>query len=63
MYTRSHPTHTTTPYSQAREQLALEKGDAALEPYNTGYMMAGDVAKKMDPFFPFEKAIEQVRGC
>ena len=43
----------------ARERLAEEKGEAALEPWNTGYLMAGDVAKLMDPYFPFEKSVEQ----
>mmetsp|Transcript_42996 Transcript_42996/g.133650 ORF Transcript_42996/g.133650 Transcript_42996/m.133650 type:complete len:632 (-) Transcript_42996:114-2009(-) len=44
--------------SRARERLAREKGEAALEPWNTGYMLAGDLTKKTDPYFPFENAVE-----
>ena len=43
----------------ARERLAKEKGAEALEPWNSGYMMAGTITQKLDPYFPFEKAIEQ----
>ena len=69
----------------ARARLAKEKGDDALEPWNTGFKMvrrrphvpchpprarcavtpprhvpqAGDVTKKLDPYFPFEKSVEQ----
>jgi oligoendopeptidase F len=43
---------------KARKQLAASKGAEALEPWNTGYMMAGDLTKRMDPYFPFEKAVE-----
>jgi len=43
---------------QARKRLAQEKGDSALKPWNMGYMMAGSVTKKLDPYFPFEKAVE-----
>jgi len=43
---------------RSRNRLAEEMGEAALEPWNTGFMMAGDVVKKMDPYFPFEKSIE-----
>ncbi len=43
----------------ARERLAQEKGAAALEPWNSAYLMAGSITQKLDPFFPFEKAIEQ----
>jgi len=42
----------------AREQLAASKGASALEPWNTGYLMAGDLTKRMDPYFPFEKSVE-----
>jgi len=42
----------------AKTHLIKEKGEAALQPWNTGYMLAGDVTKKMDPYFPFEKAVE-----
>lgn len=44
----------------ARQRFADEKGgESALEPYNLSFLMAGDVTRKMDPYFPFEKAIEQ----
>jgi hypothetical protein len=44
----------------ARERFAEEKGgQSALDPWNVSFLMAGDVTKKMDPYFPFEKAIEQ----
>ena len=79
----------TRPLMQAaRARLAKEKGEMALEPWNSAYMMAGDhqearsvlfpaspskrvlttapisfptgdITKKLDPYFPFEKAIEQ----
>lgn len=42
----------------ARAKLASTKGKQALEPWNMGFMMAGDVSKKLDPYFPFEKAVE-----
>ena len=44
---------------EARKRLEAEKGAMALEPYNTGFAMAGDVTKKLDPYFPFEKSVEQ----
>lgn len=43
----------------ARKRLGEEKGAAALEPWNTGFAMAGDVTKRLDPYFPFEKSVEQ----
>jgi oligoendopeptidase F len=46
----------------ARDKFAKEKGGAnasPLEPWNLSFLMAGDVTRKMDPYFPFEKAIEQ----
>jgi len=42
----------------AREALAAEKGKEALEPFNMGFMMAGATEEKLDPYFPFEKAVE-----
>ena len=36
---------------KARENLVKEKGtEDVLKPWNTGYMMAGDVTKKYDSF-------------
>ncbi|CAK0829101.1 unnamed protein product [Prorocentrum cordatum] len=49
---------TRSQLERARAMLAEEKGEAALEPWNTGYMLAGDVIKRLDPYFPFEKAID-----
>ena len=43
---------------QAREELVKRHGDTALEPHNMGYMMSGSVIQKMDPYFPFAKAVE-----
>mmetsp|Transcript_7012 Transcript_7012/g.12949 ORF Transcript_7012/g.12949 Transcript_7012/m.12949 type:complete len:694 (-) Transcript_7012:303-2384(-) len=42
----------------ARAKLSNEKGAGALEPWNTGYLMAGETTSKLDPYFPFEKAVE-----
>ena len=42
----------------ARAALAADKEAAALEPWNTGFCMAGDVEAAMDPYFPFEKSLE-----
>jgi len=42
----------------ARKELVDRHGESALEPYNIGFMMAGDVVKKMDPYFPFSKSVE-----
>jgi hypothetical protein len=48
---------------KARDQLAAEKGTSALEAWNMGYMMAGDVEAALDPYFPFEKSIEAWGRC
>ena len=43
----------------ARKHFAEEKGgDSALEPWNISFKMAGDVTRRMDPYFPFEKSGE-----
>jgi oligoendopeptidase F len=42
----------------ARSRLAEEKGNAALAPWNSGFMMAGEVTVKLDPYFPFERSVE-----
>jgi len=42
---------------EARKRFADENGGAdALEPWNLGFLMAGDVTRRMDPYFPFEKS-------
>lgn len=43
----------------ARAQLAATKGESALQPWNTSFTTAGDVTSKLDPFFPFESAVER----
>ena len=43
---------------KARRQLEELHGKEALDPWNTGFMMAGSVIKKMDPYFPFSKSVE-----
>ncbi|KAL7540917.1 hypothetical protein ACHAXR_010479 [Thalassiosira sp. AJA248-18] len=44
----------------ARKRFAEENGgDGALEPWNLSFKMAGDVTRRMDPYFPFEKSVEQ----
>lgn len=44
----------------ARANFANEKGGPdALLPWNISFKMSGDVTKKLDPYFPFEKAVER----
>jgi hypothetical protein len=43
--------------AQARAKLSEEKGTSALEAWNMGFMMAGDVEAALDPYFPFEKRL------
>mmetsp|Transcript_29894 Transcript_29894/g.62093 ORF Transcript_29894/g.62093 Transcript_29894/m.62093 type:complete len:689 (+) Transcript_29894:84-2150(+) len=44
----------------ARKIFAEEKGGpSALEPWNQSFLMAGDVTRRMDPYFPFQKSVEQ----
>lgn len=49
--------------ASAREKLAADKGPAALDGWNVGYMMAGDAEKQLDPYFPFEQSVEQWGRC
>jgi len=45
---------------EARKHFSNEKGgESALEPWNISFKMAGDVTRRMDPYFPFEKSVEQ----
>jgi oligoendopeptidase F len=44
---------------EARKKFAAEKGADALEPWNLSFQMAGDVTRRMDPYFPFAKSVEQ----
>jgi Zn-dependent oligopeptidase len=39
-------------------ELSRTKGESALQAHNTGYLMAGDVIKLKDPYFPFEDAVD-----
>lgn len=43
---------------QARKRLAAEKGEAALEPWNQSQALAGDTTRLLDPYFPFENAVD-----
>ena len=43
---------------QAWQTLSADKGMAALEPHNTNYLLSGDLAKRKDPYFPFEDAVD-----
>jgi len=44
---------------EARKKLGEAKGEAALQPWNTAFMMAGSITQKLDPYFPFETAVLQ----
>jgi len=44
---------------EARKKLGEAKGEAALQPWNTAFMMAGSITQKLDPYFPFETAVYQ----
>lgn len=44
----------------ARKHFAAEKGgESALSPWNQGFLMSGDITRRMDPYFPFERSVEQ----
>jgi oligoendopeptidase F len=43
----------------ARVELKRQHGEAALQPWNTSFFMAGSVLAQMDPYFPFSKAVER----
>jgi oligoendopeptidase F len=44
---------------RALAALAKQYGDAALEPWNTQAALSGEVARKQDPYFPFDCAVER----
>eukprot|EP00931_Biecheleriopsis_adriatica_P004309 TRINITY_DN106001_c0_g1_i1.p1 TRINITY_DN106001_c0_g1~~TRINITY_DN106001_c0_g1_i1.p1 ORF type:complete len:701 (+),score=160.91 TRINITY_DN106001_c0_g1_i1:23-2104(+) len=44
--------------TRAKANLIAEKGEDSLKPWNTEYMTAGDITKKLDPYFPFETAVD-----
>lgn len=43
---------------QALATLKEEKGVEAMEPHNTNYLLSGNIAKRKDPYFPFEDAVD-----
>jgi hypothetical protein len=45
--------------AKAREEFAKRYGDDGLEPWNMSYKMSGSIVVKMDPYFPFSKAVER----
>jgi Zn-dependent oligopeptidase len=40
------------------DEFVAERGDTAREPWNFGFMRAGDLAKELDPYFPFHNSLE-----
>ena len=42
---------------KALKKLVEEKGEAAMKPWNRGFLLAGDIIAQMDPYFPFETAV------
>uniref|UniRef100_A0A7S2S766 Peptidase M3A/M3B catalytic domain-containing protein n=1 Tax=Rhizochromulina marina TaxID=1034831 RepID=A0A7S2S766_9STRA len=45
-------------FDDARSAFQTEKGETALEAWNVGFLMAGDVELRQDAYFPFEKSVE-----
>jgi hypothetical protein len=45
------------------ETLKADKGAKALDPWSKGFMMSGSVTAKLDPYFPFNQAVEQWGRC
>ena len=43
---------------KARARLAAEKGAAALEPWNISQALSGDTTRALDPYLPFEGAVD-----
>ncbi len=39
--------------------LARDKGEEALKPYNLRYHMSGDITRRLDPYLPFAKGLER----
>eukprot|EP00040_Diaphanoeca_grandis_P017576 m.91899 g.91899 ORF g.91899 m.91899 type:complete len:649 (+) comp26507_c0_seq1:137-2083(+) len=44
--------------TSSREQFAVKNGQDSLQPWNTNHAMSGDITAKLDPYFPFSKAVE-----
>jgi hypothetical protein len=49
--------------NKAIETLKKEKGEDAHKPWNMSFKLAGDIVKKQDPYFPFEKAVLRYAQC
>ncbi|QTF10813.1 peptidase M3 [Brenneria izadpanahii] len=45
--------------ARSLKELAAEKGEQALEPWNIRYASAGDVTRQLDPYFPFAASLER----
>lgn len=44
---------------KARENFAQKYGEDGLNPWNMSFKMRGSIVVKMDPYFPFSKAVER----
>ncbi|KAL3147698.1 hypothetical protein ABBQ32_002443 [Trebouxia sp. C0010 RCD-2024] len=44
--------------AEARTTLQQKKSASALQPWNISYSLSGDIEREMDPFFPFEEAVD-----
>lgn len=44
--------------AKARKTLGNSKGQSALQPWNISYSLSGDIEREMDPYFPFEEAVD-----
>eukprot|EP00955_Chlamydomonas_euryale_P078684 363193-Chlamydomonas_euryale.AAC.2 len=42
----------------ARTALMADKGPDALQPWNQSFALAGETEKALDPYFPFEDAVD-----
>lgn len=51
--------HTAERSRQELATFAARHGDGALEPWNFPYLRAGEVTRKLDPYFPFGAALER----
>ncbi|MER3382414.1 M3 family metallopeptidase [Pectobacterium aroidearum] len=45
--------------ARSLKNLANEKGEDALQPWNIRYASAGDVTRQLDPYFPFSASLER----
>jgi hypothetical protein len=41
------------------DELRAKAGDATVTPWNVGYLIAGDITREQDPYFPFAEAVER----